>query len=328
MTDKNEMIERMSRAAMILPVSQGRVPTTVACRAGTAGAVQALGTGIDEPTAQKVGTTLPALGAFTQQAKDQLNRPLGACRTYLYTETQSYDRGRRLVMVTRIPEVLKQIAHYRELVKVNLADFLPAYEKYFEARNGLVYSGDGGSVRMLTPAKLREACYIDAGVPERIPACDLSGLALPAGLAADIATRTNAGVIARVEAVRSDAIADLLGAMDNLISKVDPNGSGERYSQALLDKAKLTCRNLRDVVESYDNDPRLLQLADLVDTQIGSIRTIDAVKTSATQKSAVLRAAKTVSKGLNDMQKSTVPATPKPATTVVTGDSLLADLLD
>lgn len=326
MSDKNEMIERMSRSAMILPISQGRVPTTVACRAGTEGAVRALGDGIDAQTADKVGTTLPALGAMTEEAKAILNRPLGANRTYIYTQTQEYDRGRRLVMVPRIPEVLTEVSKIRQVVAENLGNFLPRYEAYFEARNGLVYSGSN-SVKMLTPERLKQACYIEVGVPERIPACDLSGINLPAGLAADIATRTNASVIAKVEAVRSDAIADMLKAVDNLISKVDPSGSGERYSQALLDTAKLTTRNMREVVEGYDNDPRLLQLADLVDQHIADLPNVEVLKNSPSRQFSVLRAAKTVSKGLKDMTQAAAPK-PKPATTIVTGDSLLADLID
>jgi hypothetical protein len=328
MTDQNQFIERMAKAAMILPVSQGRVPTVVNCKAGSDAARDALHAAIDSETSHSLGTTLPALGAMTAEAKQMLNRPLGAIRTYLYEETMTYDRGRRLVMVTRMPAVLQFIAEKRGEVLKNLADFIPRYRKYYDFKNGMLVdlNGAGQSIQLIKPEKLMDAVYVDVGVPQRIPACDLSGINLPAGLAAQIQERTNAEHIAKAEAIRGEAIGDLLKAVETVITQVDVGAEGKRLSESLLTNAKRTSRNLREVVESYDNDPRLLQLADLVDQQIGQYN-VKSLKQSDSAKNAVTRAAKTVRDGLKTLADAPAPA-PVPVTTVAVGDSLLADLID
>ena len=328
MSDQNQFIERMAKAAMILPVSQGRVPTVVNCKAGSDAARDALHAAIDAETSHNLGTTLPALGAMTAEAKQMLNRPLGAIRTFLYDETMTYDRGRRLVMVTRMPAVLSFIASKRSEVLQNLADFIPRYRKYYEAKGGMLVdlNGAGQSIQLIKPSKLSESVYVDVGVPQRIPACDLSGINLPAGLAAEIQERTNAEHIAKAEAIRGEAIGDLLKAVETIITQVDADATGKRLSSSLLTNAQRTSRNLREVVEAYDNDPRLLQLADLVDGQVAGWN-MDTIKNSATAKRSVSRAAKTVRDGLKTLSAAPVPV-PAPVTTVAVGDSLLADLID
>ena len=84
------------------------------------------------------------------------------------------------------------------------------------------------------------------------------------------------------------------------------------------------------MVQGYDNDPRVLQIADLIDEQIGSIGNIEKVKNSATLRATAIRAAQTAHKTLGAV--SNAPSTAKPvapaASNVVVGDSLLADLID
>ena len=333
MSDKNAMIEKMAKAFMVLPISVGRVPLKLDTHLGREGAVKAMGEGIDAETGKGVGSTVPALGALTGKAKTMLNRPMGQVRTFCYTETQEFERGKRLVAVPRLPEALTKLADARQQVLKNWEVFRPEYQRYYNLRDGVLVKG--GRVRngvacdlpMITPDKLEAAVYVDVGVPERIPTADLSGMALPAGLAADIATRTNASQIAKVEAMRTRAMTDMLAQVEKIMVLVDPDGKGERYSNALFENAGRATRNLREIVESYDSDPRLLQLADLIDEHVTG-RSVDAVKNSATSQERILRATKTVVKGLRDMSKAQ-PAVPQPtATTVVAGDSLLADLID
>jgi hypothetical protein len=105
---------------------------------------------------------------------------------------------------------------------------------------------------------------------------------------------------------------------------------GKRLHQSLLDNAKRHASLLRGMVEGYDNDPRVLEVADLIDQRIGSIPSIEQVKHNATRRNQAIRAAGTASKALAAVAKA--PSTARPvapaASTVITGDSLLADLID
>ena len=108
---------------------------------------------------------------------------------------------------------------------------------------------------------------------------------------------------------------------------------GKRLHQSLLDNAKRHASLLRGMVEGYDNDPRVLEVADLIDQRIGSIPDIQWMKDNGTKRGQAIRAASTANKALAAIAKAPSTATPATpvapaASNVVAGNSLLADLLD
>jgi hypothetical protein len=151
-------------------------------------------------------------------------------------------------------------------------------------------------------------------------------LQLPAGLAADIAKRHEQTLAKQLEGAKDAAIK---GAKDHMDTVEKQLTEGKRLHKSLLDNAKTHAAMLRGMVKGYDNDPRVLQLADLIDEQIGSITSIEHVKHSTIVRDRAVRAAKTVSKGLSDLAAApkSSPA-PISADSIVAGDSLLADLID
>ena len=88
-------LDNLSRSAMILPYSQGKIRTEVKTKLGAEAVQKALSLGTDVPS----GATVGALGAMTELAKSLVNKPLSANRSYMYEHTLEYERGARLVMV-------------------------------------------------------------------------------------------------------------------------------------------------------------------------------------------------------------------------------------
>ncbi len=125
-------------------------------------------------------------------------------------------------------------------------------------------------------------------------------------------------------------LSDIDGAQTHLDVVDKQLTEGKRLHQSLLDNAKRHAALLRGMVEGYDNDPRVLEVADLIDQRIASIPNIEQVKYNSTKRQQAIRAAGTASKALAAVAKA--PSTAQPvapaASSIVTGDSLLADLID
>ena len=315
-------LDNLSKSAMILPYSQGKIRTEVKTKRGADAVQTALSLGKDVPS----GATVGALGSMTSLAKELVNKPLGANRTYMYNHTGAYERGERIVMIPRIPEVLCAIQENTAKVMAGRDEFMPRYEAYYNSTNGRADMGDS-QIKLPTPAQVSESIYIRVGVPRPIQPCDLTGLALPAGLAAEIAERTNAKHAAAAESAKDAMMRDLIKELDKVAKQLT---TGKRVHQSVLDNARLANRKAREFTEGYDNDPRVLAIADLIDDRIASIPNIEQVKNSATLREQAVRAAEAGSKTLTEVVKGESTATPAApaASNVIVGDSLLADLID
>ena len=208
-------LDNLSKSAMILPYSQGKIKTEVKTKLGAEAVQKALSLGKDVPS----GATVGALGAMTDSAKSLVNKPLGANRSYMYDYTLAYERGARLVMVPRVPEVLAKIQDNLNAVKAGMDEFMPQYEAYYSSTNGRADMGDS-EIALPKPDKVRASVYITVGVPQPIQPCDLTGLSLPAGLAADIAERTNAKHAAAAEAAKDAAMRDLIKELDKVAKQL------------------------------------------------------------------------------------------------------------
>lgn len=279
-----------------------------------------------------VNTRVGSLGTLTTDLKS-VNSKYAAVRTYLYENTLPFTdaedgqqkRGMRLVPVSRVPEVLSKMATLKGEAEQALAEFMPRYREYYEARDR-VDLGRVSDVDMPAPEIISGKYGVDVMPPQPIPVFAADKLQLPAGLAADIANRHEQALAKQLEGAKDAALNAAKAHMKTVESQLT---EGKRLHQSLLDNARHHAEMLRSMVKGYDNDPRVLQLADLIDEQIGSIKSIDHVKHSTAVRDRAVRAAKTVSKGLGDLAAAP-KANPAPASadTLVTGDSLLADLID
>jgi len=265
----------------------------------------------------------------------QVSAKFAAIRTYLYENTLPFSdagegqqrRGDRLVAVANVPEVLSKLGELKSEAYDALDAFLPEYDRLRDLALRFDMGEWKREVSYPTCDEVRGMFAASLTPPQPIPVCDMSGLNLPAGLAADIAARHEAALSTQLEGAKDAAID---GARDHMGNVEKQLTEGKRLHQSLIDNSKRHASLLRGMVQGYDNDPRVLQIADLIDEQIGSIGNIERVKNSATLRATAIRAAKTAHKTLGDVAKapSTAQTVAPAASTVITGDSLLADLID
>ena len=323
------MQQTIANNYMVLDLSLGRAdPMKHSAVASDAAAAECRVNG-NVPVRTRVG----ALGRLTADLK-QVNSKFASIRTWLYDNTLPFTdceegqqkRGKRIVPVSRVPEVLAKLLELRVAAFAALDAFMPDYRQYYASRNRADL-GRVSDVDMPDPDVLAGKYRVTIGAPEPLPVFNVDSLALPAGLAAEIAQRHHDRLSKQLDGAKQAAIEGAQKHMDVVEKQLT---DGKRLHQSLLDNAKRHARLLRDMVEGYDNDPRVLEVADLIDERIGSIPNIEQVKHSATRRNQAIRAAGTASKALAAVAKAPSTATPAApaASNVIVGDSLLADLID
>jgi len=323
------MQQSIANNYMVLDISIGRAdPMKHSAVASDAAASECRVSG-NVPVRTRVG----ALGRLTTDLK-QVNSKFASVRTWLYDNTLPFTdceegqqkRGKRIVPVSRVPEVLAKLAELKGEAFAALDAFMPDYRQYYGAHNRADL-GRVSDVDMPDPDVLAGKYRVSIGAPEPLPVFNVDTLALPAGLAADIAQRHHDRLSKQLDGAKQAAIEGAQKHMDVVEKQLT---DGKRLHQSLLDNAKRHARLLRDMVEGYDNDPRVLAIADLIDDRIASIPNIEQVKYNGAKRDQAIRAASTASKSLAEVAKSPSTATPvaPAASSVIVGDSLLADLID
>ena len=323
------MQQSIANNYMVLDLSLGRAdPMKHSAVASDAAAAECKVNG-NVPVRTRVG----ALGRLTTDLK-QVNSKFASIRTWLYDNTLPFTdceegqqkRGKRIVPVSRVPEVLAKLAELKGEAFAALDGFMPDYRQYYSAHNRADL-GRVSDVDMPDPDVLAGKYRVTIGAPEPLPVFNVDTLALPAGLAADIAQRHHDRLSKQLDGAKQAAIEGAQKHMDVVEKQLT---DGKRLHQSLLDNAKRHARLLRDMVEGYDNDPRVLAIADLIDDRIASIPNIEQVKNNGTKRDQAIRAASTASKSLAEVAKAPSTATPAApaASNVIVGDSLLADLID
>ena len=323
------MQQSIANNYMVLDISIGRAdPMKHSAVASDAAAAECRVNG-NVPVRTRVG----ALGRLTTDLK-QVNSKFASVRTWLYDNTLPFTdceegqqkRGKRIVPVSRVPEVLAKLAELKGVAFSALDAFMPDYRQYYSAHNRADL-GRVSDVDMPDPDVLAGKYRVNVGAPEPLPVFNVDSLALPAGLAADIAQRHHDRLSKQLDGAKQAAIEGAQKHMDVVEKQLT---DGKRLHQSLLDNAKRHARLLRDMVEGYDNDPRVLAVADLIDQRIGSTLNIHSMKHNGTKRGLAIRAASTASKALAAIAKAPSTATPAApaASNVIVGDSLLADLID
>ena len=254
-----------------------------------------------------------SLGRLTTDLK-QVNSKFASCPHLAPMTTPALHRLRRratearqaIVPVAKVPEVLAKLAEMKGEAFAALDDFMPDYREYY-GHAIVVWAATCLTwiCLILTCSPVSTTISID--LPEPLPVFNVDSLALPAGLAADIAQRHHDRLTKQLDGAKQAAIEGAQKHMDVVEKQLT---DGKRLHQSLLDNAKRHATLLRDMVEGYDNDPRVLEVADLIDQRIASIPNIEQVKYNSTKRDQAIRAAGTASKALAAVAKS--PSTAQP----------------
>jgi len=321
----NTFIDRAKNSFLLLNVTIRKADPLKKSQVAALAAVESTKLANGVPLVARVG----ALGTLTGDLKAVISH-FNAVRTYMYkfaalssAEDGEHRRGDRLIPTAKVPEVLSDLAELKRSAHAALDDFMPRYRQYYAAK----MDGDFGAISDVSlpdPNALAAKFGIVVHDPQPIPTFDADRLQLPAGLAAEIAGRREAALIKQLEGAKQVIIDDAEAHLANVEKQLANRGEGKRLHQSLIDMAAHHAAQLRGISEGYDNDPRIIALADLIDERIVSIGQIKNARTWRGDSAA--RAANAAVKSLKAIKAK--PAPTQPTTTIVAGDSLLADLID
>lgn len=217
------------------------------------------------------------------------------------------NRGEYLVPVAKVPEVwcrLKElkaeadkardkfISEYLRLVKIaaaDMGDLLPEVKDRYPSES-----------------ELRTMIGIDLSTPPQpLAVNDMSRVNLPAEYAAEFAGMDTDNLQSQLEEAKRLTLEEAQKQIDAIIRQLD----GGRLSEEVIDRVQRMSAMLRGMVTGYDNDPRLIALADLIDEKVLNVKKREEWKSVPAKRAESLTAARTVQKGLKDYQK----AAPAPA---------------
>jgi len=322
--DQNALNKAAANAFMLLGI-------TVRFYTGTTKLVDAAKRAEESAGATDTGARMyiNALGAHHNELKYVIGK-YQKVRTYLYLATLSFSqaeegqqkRGKRLAPVTRVPEILNQLSVLKKEAVDALNDLLPNWDHLCNiaaSRAGMFRD----EMRFPSAEEVRGKFSIQIAVPECIEPVDMSRFgSLPAALANEIAEARNASLTFQLEGAKTEAMNAAKSHMDVVAKQLT---DGVRLSETLVSLSTLHSQTLRDMVTGYDNDPRIIAMADRIDAEIANCTTA-VWKDSAYARYKSRDAARVISKGLTAMTKPA--AVPQITANQTLAGGLLADLLD
>lgn len=261
-----------------------------------------------------------------------------AIRTYLYENTLPFSqsegeqqkRGDRLIPVVRVPEVITELAAIKAKAYAALEEFLPNYDRFVQASKANDVGAYKKEINFPSADEIRAKFAARISAPKAIPVTDMERFgSLPAGMAKEIAEANIAAISRQLAGAKDAAVEQAEIQMTTVVKQLT---DGKRLSPSLIENSRHAAKMLRDMVEGYDNDPRLLGLADLIDEKIGTVADTDVWKNNETQRIASAKAAATVVTSIQKIRKAEkAVATPVKSgvkKSQLVGGGLIADLLD
>ena len=306
------IMERARNSMMTIRIGCGRIPLFAETKEAQDAIRKELGVSEDTEVSGKISR----LGAMWKDAK-VVNSAMSKIRTYTYEETSPFIRGERTVMVEDAAQVVSDCRALEAAVEVVAADFMPRYEAYYKAQGGKTKTDMGSSkVKMMTPAEVRRSIWVEIGLPQPLPACDLSGLNLPAELAAQISSAAFADQFSKLASTHQDILDKARKELERVKKQVTV---GKRFHDSLVPDVIKVAKRLRSIAEGYDSDMRLVVLADTIEDQIGQYTT-DQLRNGEAAKATAERVADFGLATLDDVAKHPVappvqPHQPKAADT-------------
>ena len=325
--DQNNLNSRACNAFMLLTVN-------LSVYDGVAKLTEAAKRALKEALTDDEFALIMRIEVLGKQYHSELKFVIGKykkIRTYLYENTLSFSqsgegqqkRGKRLVPVTRVPEVLKGLEDLKAEAESALNDLLPRWDDLC----AMAQSKSGkfaDEISYPSSREVRDKFKARVAVPECISPVDMARFgSLPTSLANDIAKDSNDQLTSQLEAAKTEAMKAAKDHMDVVVKQLS---EGKRLSETLVSLSALHSKMLRDLVNGYDNDPRIIAMADRIDSEIAN-QSVDVWKNSDHARLKSMDAAKVISKGLSAMAQPVTPDQVQSTNQSLAG-GLLADLLD
>lgn len=243
------------------------------------------------------------------------------CYTYMYEKTLPFERGEYLIPSVQMPRVLSDLNKLRDRADEEREKFITEYERFRE----IALAEDMGDWRdevkdkYPTPEEIRSKFGVTVSPPRPVSALDMSKVRLPVDVSAEVAAemeRTQQQsydtLAAAFEHAKDAALESAEKAVNKVIDQVGQkektNKDGSTYTPrvhpSVLTNAKHAAEMLRDMVQGYDNDPRLIKLADKIEKEVANVKASTDWKASEEKADNAVAAAKIVAKGLKDYRKA------------------------
>jgi len=313
----NQFIDNAVKALSLLDVSIGRWTGVAKLNRAASKAARDVGA-----TNSAARLYVDLLGKHHAKLK-VVTASYAAIRTYLYDSTLPYaadtggqKRGPRLLPVVRVPEVYGKLSELAADAEEKLETFLKEYDRL----RGIAISEDMGSWKKelkaeqkypsVAEVRAKFRCVISPPRPIPNNAEGIQQMGLPLGMAAGFADQHYAEVDNQLSHAKDAAIRqaqdhmklveDQLSGTSTTVNKAGVTVPAKRLHPSLITNSKRVAKMLRDMVEGYDNDPRLLSMADLIDDKVASVANVEVWKNSPVQRDAAVEAAGIVRGNLAD----------------------------
>jgi hypothetical protein len=318
-----KFVENACGAFMILPASVMRWDGIIKLKKGAAQAAQDAGaaSGIFRGYVDMLGTA--------QSQLKTVKAGYMAIYTYLYEVSLPFERGRYLVPVCRMPEVLAKLAQMKKAADLSRDDFLVEYDRLVAIAQSQDMGAWKSEVKQKYPTaeEVRGRFGVTISAPKRLAPSDMSDINLPAELAGQIADANAAELSGQLDKAKACAIAQ---AEDQVKTLADQLDGGKRLHDSLISNSRQVARMLRDMTQGYDNDPRVLTLADMIDKAV-KVNKTEIWRDNPKIRLDAQRTAEKAHKGLKAIRTAKPAVNKSPAKKTKAGDAViggvLADLL-
>ena len=312
--DDEKFVQRAAGAFMLISVTVKRWDGMARLKAGSRQA--ALDAGAD-PDVFNGYVTL--MGHHHDDLK-RVKALYMAIYTCLYDNALPFERGVYLVPVTRVPELLAKLAEMKKAADTARDNFLLEYDRLIKIAQSDSMGRWAKELKKQYPSaeSIRGRFGIEVSPPRAIPATDMSKFgAIPVSMAADIAAANDVLLSEQLSKAKAAAMASAEEHMATVIQQLDVdtvryNKHGKeinpRFSESLIPKSKQVARMLRDMTQGYDDDPRVIKLADMIDAKISNVQSVETWKTLGSARKESLATARKVHKGITDIQKAAAKA--------------------
>jgi len=278
---------------------------------------------------------VPAFGPHQRTYNDLILKPLGQFRNNEVYKLLEIDAARAIptqqfpVEFPRLEALRDQINSDIELVADEHFDsWVEAGQRSALRVYGDVFPAVDAWLRSKTPSKAEfvAANKITIGTPRTINTDSLANVNLPADMLAKFEAESIAKAEASLEAARQKAVEGLRKQLDLVTTQLD---TGERLSDSLIINTKQTVATLRGFIEAYDNDPRLLSIADSIEAKITSTRSVDVWRNNLGARLEGKAAAEVASKQLKALEQRPLPSVSiaSASSELATNGGLLSELL-
>ena len=278
---------------------------------------------------------VPAFGPHQKTYNDLILKRLGQFRNNEVYRLLEIDAA-RAIPTQQFPVEFPRLEALRDEIN---SDIELVADEHFDAwvdagqRSALRVYGDVFPaidvwLKSKTPSKAEfvAANKITIGTPRTINTDSLANVNLPADLLAKFEAESVAKAEASLEAARQKAVEGLRKQLDLVTAQLD---TGERLSDSLLTNTRQTVSTLRGFIEAYDNDPRLLSIADSIEAKITSTRSVDVWRNNLGARLEGKVAAEVASKQLKSLEQRPLPSVSiaSASSELATTGGLLSELL-